>query len=508
MSARCRDTSDESEDDEFTPISMAYPLQKAGSRIIDVAELNENLQTRSKQVSPIIQRFNARATIASGAPRLTADERVRLRAKTPPPPPVNHKVIPKTVAFGRTTKLEDTVEAKANRFYPPPLNRAKSASTLTMQNTVSHTVSAQVQTLQQTVEELVKKVSSQDKKIDDLNRTVSQLKATQAVTCTDIVKTTKTLSGLSNRCVQNEKDLEEMNGLIKKLERIVNKESVPYINIDGDDLPVIDCKGSLRDLRDGRSDGPEDSFLAMERRVQREGRVSRTGSSGQVQARREQHLYGERRFDMAKENLEPDSARSITKAYYYVQREEIRSPGRQQASTRPRLLDEPPRADRPRPRLSRNDRSRYDYGDTSFHDDKERRNDRQRYDDKLRIEDKPRHDDRHEEKIRHDDRGAVDYTPSMKQYLDRTFTVNNGDQDDLFESCTPTPDRVRYKEENLDDVEDQTFVSTVPNNVDARRRTKTNHNRLVARRSTRGHEETLDSDIPENYQTYKSQYHR
>lgn len=45
-----------------------------------------------------------------GAPTLFANRRVTQRGRTPPAPPVNQKDIPRTVAFGRTTKVDDTVQ--------------------------------------------------------------------------------------------------------------------------------------------------------------------------------------------------------------------------------------------------------------------------------------------------------------------------------------------------------------------------------------------------------------
>uniref|UniRef100_A0A1I7RNH9 WH2 domain-containing protein n=1 Tax=Bursaphelenchus xylophilus TaxID=6326 RepID=A0A1I7RNH9_BURXY len=473
---RCRDvsTSESEEENDFTPISYHYsvnPVQKSNNcRVTEVSEPVEKGPARPKTLSPLPQNPNSfpRATIATGPPRLTADERVRQRSKPPPSPPVNQKAIPRVVAFGRTTKLEDTIHAKTGRFNASAglLNRAMSASTFNLHHhNVPHTLSAQVQTLQQLVDELSKKVTSQDKKIEDLKSTVSHMKENQVNTCKDIVTTTKSLRGLSERCLKNEKDVDEMNKIISKLSKTTKIDPVKYVSVDGEEeIPVIDLKGSARE---GRLDVPEASFLELEDRLKREENGLRSGLAGSSQSKREQRFYAEKHVDNSKENQEPNSARSVTHAFYYVQREEVHSP-----------------SPRTRPPTRHSEMFR-------------------RY---------PELPARNGEKLGRpksylDKNGTVDYTPSMKKYLDKT-KEEDSDLDRSLESYRPKPQRVKYEEERLDDIDEATYVSMVARNVDDRRRYKNGATRnVIAGYNDITHGESLDSEIPDNFQTYKSRYH-
>lgn len=92
---------------------------------------------------------------------METNERILRRGRSPAlPPPVNQKAIPKTVAFGLTTKVSDTIQgqhAQHNRNVP-----------FALPSNVPHTLSAQFQALQQQVNEQEKGLSHQNGLIEKL----------------------------------------------------------------------------------------------------------------------------------------------------------------------------------------------------------------------------------------------------------------------------------------------------------------------------------------------------
>lgn len=194
------------------------PLPLSRAEIISESLKQEEYQNRRSSVpnlgtAPCLTPFQSRPSLKPqpvvGAPRLEANERVLRRARTPQPPPVNHKVIPKTVAFGRTTKTAETVEGRKTPAKSPlnTLNRAMSTNTLT---NVPHTLSAQVQSLQQLVDNLQHKICVQDKIIERQNSEINELRGAQQTLSLDMVNLVASVERMGDKIRKNSKDIDEI----------------------------------------------------------------------------------------------------------------------------------------------------------------------------------------------------------------------------------------------------------------------------------------------------------